>query len=668
MKQRDEKVSVRSMKRILVVFALIAALLVALLFRDAWIQIINAEEYTDMAIDQQTSDIPLEAKRGSIYDRNGKELATSAGCYTVWVRPGEIRSSCKEDRRTELASQLAVILGLDSAEITEIFESDSVLVKMAKYLEKSQADQVRDLEISGLEIVKDSKRFYPMGAFASVMLGSVNDDGAGRSGLELEYDAYLSGTAGRSITNTDVNGNLLSSGEQRVFRAQNGYNVVTTIDEMLQHYLQGAIEQGLRKTRSDSVYGIVMDPKTGEVLAMATTPTFDPNDPAEPTGEEQKKLFEAMSDEEQTNYLFQMWRNPVVSDVYEPGSTLKLVTSSSALEEGLVTPDTPFYCRGYYDVAGYRLWDAEYRAHGDLTLRSAVGNSCNPTHMQLALMLGEDRYYKYIHKYGLDQPTGIDLPGESWPIVQDKDSIGPVELANMGFGQGIAITPIQLITAVSAIGNDGKLMKPHVVKELTDDKGDVVKSFEPEVVRQVISKKTAEEMKDIMEGVVTDYGGSGAQISGYRIGGKTGTASRISEDGSYGSETDTSFIGMVPMDDPQLVVMVVCKYPKSDIYASSTAIPIVREFMENALPYMGIKKAAEDPGAEGGDYAYVPDVTGKTYKEAKSALDSYGIKYEIMPALTPDEKESEIDFTVKDQYPKPGEKIDTEQKVVLYRE
>ena len=363
-----------------------------------------------------------------------------------------------------------------------------------------------------------------------------------------------------------------------------------------------------------------------------------------------------------------MWGNSLVSDVYEPGSTFKLLTSSSSLEEGLVTPDTPFYCKGYYEVSGLKIFDAERKPHGAETLTQAVGQSCNPVHMQLALNMGKNTFYKHLKLFGMTEKTGIDYPGESNPIVTDEGNVGPLELASMGFGQGIAITPMQLITAVSAIGNDGVMMKPHFVRKLTDKDGKTVVEFKPTKVRKVLSSETCEEMLNIMEQQVDKYGGRTAKMPGYRIGGKTGTSSKA-VNGSYSqSKTDTSFICMAPIDNPKIVVLIVCNSP-NQYFADITAIPIAKDFLTKALPYLNVK-AADDlkENSEKQKNAYVPDLTNYTYKKAKEVLKEYGLKYEVRPALSEDEKKDEdLDFTIVDQYPKAGKKIDTKETIYLYR-
>lgn len=663
------KASVKGKKRILFLFGFLVFMLLILSLRTAWIQIVRGEEYTDIAVDQQTSDISVDAKRGMIYDRNGEILASSTICYNVWIRPAQINENYQGAERTQLETEMATILDMSVTDVKEYFDTDMVLIRMARHIDKETADKVRELDVSGVEIAEDTKRLYPLGTTAASVLGSVNDDGVGRSGIELTYNEYLSGVSGRKVFDKDINGNLLAFGDRLSYDARNGFNVILTLDEVLQHYMDESVEEGYKATEAERVAGIAMDPKTGEILAMSIYPNFDPNSPLEPFDAEQKKVYDELTDDEQLAYLNNMWRNQLISDVYEPGSTMKLITASATLEEGLATPDSDYYCPGYITVGGYELHDAENNAHGYQTLTQAVGNSCNPIHAQMALDLGYDNFYKYIDLYGLDERTGVDYPGEGFPIVQNKDDIGPVELATMGFGHGIAITPMQLITAISAIGNDGTLMRPHLVKSLTDGNGNVVLDNEPEEVRKVVSANTAREIRSIMESQVEFYGGTALKIPGYRMGGKTGTADRAT-DGSYEEGViDTSFISMVPIDNPEAVVLIVCYGPKKGEYATQTALPIARNFWIKALPYMGIEPTdSAETFVDGSEYAYVPDVTNMSFKDAVATLEAYGLKYQIRPSLTEDESLEELDFTVMDQYPKAGKRIEKDEPVYLYRE
>lgn len=663
------KISGMNKKRILFTFFVIGILMIALCVRLAWIQVVKAEEYTDKAIAQQTSDIPLEAKRGAIYDRNGKELATSATCYTVWARPSQISENYTTDEKIDdISNKLAVALDMKASDVKEKLQKDQALIKIAKYLDKDTCDKIRDLEIIGIEIAENTKRYYPLGNFASQLLGSVNDDNVGRSGIEQEYNEYLSGIAGRWIKNTDINGNALSYGQDTYYQAEDGLNVVLTLDEVIQHYAENAIAKGLKETKAKRIMCLVMDPKTGDILAMATNPGFDPNEATEPIGKSKQEKFDAMSDEEQTEYLSSMWRNPLVSDTYEPGSTFKLITTSASLEEGVATPESKYYCNVGYQVpgTGWTLHCWSTVPHRDQTLTEAVGNSCNPVMIQLGLALGKDTFYDYLEMFGITDSslTNIDLPAEATAQIQSEEAIGNLELATISFGQGIAVTPIQLATAASAIGNDGVLMQPRVVKALSDADGDIVKTFDTKEVRKVISSKTAKEMKDIMEYVVSEGGGGNAKIAGYSIGGKTGTAEKPSADGGYSDDTYSSFIGMAPMDDPKLTVLVIVDSPKGVQFGSATAAPIAKDFFSNALPYLGITPSytKEEETVLKSEYAYVPDVTGKSCSDAIGILGSYGLEYEIVP------ESSKKDFKVVDQYPKAGKKVKKGGTVYLYRE
>lgn len=659
------RVSGTNKKRILYAFMIICILIIALCFRLAWVQIVRGEEYTEKAVAQQTSDIPIEAKRGSITDRNGKVLASSATCYALWVYPEELKKTYKSDAKLDnLASKLAVILDEKSSTIKKDLTADQLLVRIAKGLEKNTADKIRKLDVYGLSVVEDTKRFYPMGNFASQLLGSVNDDGEGRTGIEGQFDEYLSGIAGRWIKNTDLQGNDISYGHEKYYGAEDGLNVVLTIDEILQHYAENAIAKGMKKTDAKRIMCLVMDVKTGDILAMATNPGFDPNEAALPVGKAARAAYKELSTKKQTEYLSQMWRNPIVSDVYEPGSTFKLITTASALESDVTSLNSSYYCNGSYKVPGTDVVLHCLGNHGSQTLKEAVGNSCNPVQMQLGVAMGIEKYYDYLNMFGITQQTGIELQAESSAIVQDKDIIGRVELCTMSYGQGIAVTPIQLASAVASFGNDGILMKPRIVKKLTNSKGETVKTFDTEAVRKVVSSKTASDMRKIMEYVVSEGGGGSAKIAGYRIGGKTGTADKA-ENGEYKGNTYSSFIGMAPMDDPKFVCLVVVDSPQGMHYGSLTAAPIAKEFMENALPYMNISPSysKSDSAEMKSKYAYVPNVTKKSLSDAIGILSGCGLEYEIVP-----EQSGNEDFTVVDQYPKKGKKIEKGGTVYLYRE
>jgi len=658
----------RNKRRLVFVFIVSCILCVGLAFRVGWIQVVASERYAKMAVEQQTRDVPIPAKRGVIYDRNGKELAISAVTNSIWARPGVVKNSTDPEQAQanldKAASVLAEILEMDKTKILETISRNQSLVKVAKYVDKERADRIREAGLKGIEIAEDVKRYYPMGTFMAHLLGSTTDDNRGLSGIELKYDKYLSGIPGRWIKNTDRDGDSLSYGVEKYFQAENGLNLVLTVDEVIQHYVEKALDTVQANTQADRVMSIVMDPKTGDILAMGVTPDFDPNNPRVPTDPEEAAYVESLSDKEKLDYWNKMWRNPLISDTYEPGSTFKLLTTAIALEEGVTTLNDKFVCTGSIMVGGEKLkcW-RYYNPHGQQDLVKAVGNSCNPVFVQLAQRTGYEKYFDYLELFGLREKTGIDFPGEGFAILQNEETAGPVGLATMSYGQGIAVTPIQLITAVSALGNEGKLMQPRIVKELRDENGNVIQTFDTKVVRQVVSKKTAEEMCLIMEAVVGEGGGGTAKIPGYRIGGKTGTANKV-KGGVYTEETFSSFIGMAPMDDPKIAILLIVDNPKGVKFGSQTAAPGVKLVLEETLRYMNIQPSysEEEKLVMESGYTTIPDVVGQSLSEAIGILGGASLNYTVSPA-----DESGEDFTIVDQYPKPGEKMQKGGTVCLYR-
>ena len=655
-------VTLKHKRRIAIGFFAIAILLIALTFRVAWIQIIDAEEYTEKAILQQTTDTPVEAKRGVIYDRNGKELATSTTCYTLWVWPAQFTAGKTAAEIKEMSAEIAGIVDKDSEKIEAGVTKEQYMVALAKYLDKETVDKIRALKYTGLEISAATKRNYPLGSFASHVLGSVNDDNQGRTGLELQYDEYLSGVSGRWVRNHDISGNELVEGREEYHEAKDGLNVVSTLDEAIQHYAEKAIDEGMEKTGAKRIMCLIMEPETGDILASAVTPGFDPNNATVPTDEKIAEEYEKAKNK--TEVLSKMWRNPIVSDTYEPGSTFKLITASSAIEEKAITTTETFSCNSRITIAGVTLHCWSHRDHGTQTIKEAIGNSCNPVLAKVASKMGKTTFYKYLDLYGITEKTGVDYPGEAGSIVQSLENVGPVELATIGYGQGISVTPIQLLTAVSAIGNDGVLMQPRYVKALTDSDGKVVKDYEPVTVRKVLSSKTASEMRSIMEYVVSEGGGGNAKITGYRIGGKTGTANKV-ENGKYGENYYSSFIGMAPMDDPKVSILVIVDSPKGSYYGSIVAAPIAKSILSDVLRYMNItpEYTEDEKAAMEGNYTVVPDVVGKEFSEAAGIIGGKDLKYSRPKSARDDDN-----FTVVDQYPKAGTKVKKNSVVYVYKE
>ncbi len=611
-----------------------------------------------LAVQQQTRDVPITARRGTIYDRNGKELAVSVTTFTVWGTPSEIKS------KEVVAKSLAEILDLDEENVLSNISQKKGLVKIAKWIDKEKANDIIKEKLKGIQVAQDYKRFYPYGNFAPHVIGHTRVDNQGIAGVELKYDKVLSGLPGRWIKNTDAAGRQLAYGIEKYYEPVNGLNVMLTIDEVIQHFTEKAVEGALIKTGAQRVMAIVMAPKTGDILAMTVKPDYDPNTPRIPLDEEEKERYETMEQKERTKLWNKMWRNPIISDTYEPGSTFKLITSAAGLEEGVIEPNSPFYSPGYSIVAGQRIkcW-RHYRPHGHQTFTEGVQNSCNPVFIEVAQKLGSEKFYKYLDAFGFKDKTEIDLPGEGGSIIQNINTAGPVGLATMSFGHGISITPIQLINAISSVANDGKLMQPRVVKELTDDSGNVIHRYEPKFVRQVLSEKTAKELKLIMESVVTDGSGKKAYIPGFRMGGKTGTADKI-VDGRYAKgKVYSSFVAVAPVNDPEIAVLLVVDEPQGTHFGSLTAAPAVQEIARDTLRYMEIEPQYNEEEKKKFEKEEVstPEVRSLKLSEAAKTLSGKKLEYRTEPIHVKDGN-----GIVMDQFPKPGSTVKQDSIVILY--
>jgi stage V sporulation protein D (sporulation-specific penicillin-binding protein) len=651
----------------------VALLFSVLAFRIGYIQVVATDQYASRAAENQIKDEIIPARRGDILDRNMKELAVSTESYTIYLRlkPYSGDKTDPEARKKQLASAVTLLsdtLGIDKADIASRMHTDSSRIRISRDVDKNKmnviAKVIEDQALNVIEVEETSSRGYPLGAFASHVLGSVNNDGHGQSGVEQSYDSYLSGQSGRNIMNADARGNPIYGGSGTVYDKKDGLNVVTTLDETIQYHVEDAIQKGYDTTKPKMIEAIVMQPDTGEVLAMAKYPEYDPNEPYTPVETSSEGAFEKLDAEEKSNYLSEMWRNPMVSDLYEPGSVFKLVTVSAALEEGAVNPGTGVVCNGVYQVQDRTIHCHVYpAAHGWQTVEEAVGNSCNPGLIQIMQKMGYDKYSKYLDLFGVTQKTGVDLPAEADSLTQSQADIsGSVGLATMSFGMGFNITPIEAVTAINSIVNGGEYIRPRLVKALADDDGNIVKEFEPTILRQVISKQTSEEVKHMMEFVTNEGGGYALNIPGYRIGTKTGTAQKI-VDGKYSSShVVCSMVAAAPMDDPKFTVLVVVDDPEGGGFGSTIAAPVVREITEELLRYMNIRPTLSE-GQQAEDQVTktaVPKVKGMTTAEAKETLNAAGLKYSLQSVS------GSQNFKVEAQYPKNGEYIEPGGLVYLY--
>lgn len=650
-------------RRIALGFGVILLLMFALMLRMGYWQIVRADELRIMATEMQKVDSEIDPARGSIYDSRMNVLAESVTEYELYAYSQQLYKSTYIDPAIKKSTLkiLYEITGKSEAEIEKILTGEENLVLIDDGLSKEQVDMARDAFDSNIVVKTKVGRYYPNGAFAAQVLGGVDASNTGRSGLEYQYNSELAGVKGRTVMTTDRNGDTVSN-SSKYYKAKDGVNIVTTIDSVIQHFVEDAIEKGMRVTGAEAVTCIVMDPKTGDILALATTPEYDPNKSNEPSDEKEKKRFEAMSDDEKSEYLSRMWSIRAVTDVYEPGSTFKLIAAASALDSAHADDSSRYSCEGGLPVGGYTLHCLYH--HGTQDLKEAVGNSCNPALAQVAMDMGAKTFYDYIDMFGFNDKTGVDLPGETDSIVKDPETMADVDLATTGFGQGIAITAVQMLCAINSFGNDGYLMKPKIVKKIVDKNGNTVKEFKDERVRQVVSEPTVEKMKDIMEYYVSDAGGQTAYIPGYRVGGKTGTAN-LAVNGGYSEATNTSFAVMAPMDDPKISMICIVYQPTKKQYGANTAGPIVREITEKSLQYMGVEKelSKEEEKENKKNYVKVPDVTGEDSATAKNLLKYSELNYLVMP-----EEDKDNSFVVVDQYPKAGTKVEKDSIVYIYSE
>ncbi len=625
-------------KRIVFTFSVVMVVLLGLILRTGYLQIVRGEELQKGALDQQTTDRQVSAKRGAILDRNGKTLAVSASVEQVSVSPNVIREQGNED---EVVRALSDILDLDEDDVRKRVTANSYYESIARRVEKKTADRIRELELPGVHLDEDTKRYYPYGKFASHVIGFTGNDNQGLDGLEKQYDSVLAGTPGRIVTASNAKGTDVPYKFEQYIDPVDGQNLVLTIDETIQHFVEKYLEKAyIENDLGAGAAAIVMNPQTAEIYAMCSLPDFDLNQPRTLTEEAEAELEEKLEEEgiekddlsdkelgeRETEMLFKMWRNKAVTDSYEPGSTFKLATAAAALEQNVCKLDDIFDCGGAYQVADKKINCHHTAGHGPQTFVKAICNSCNPALMQIAERIGNDDFFRFVEAFGFRDLTGIDLPGEANGVFFSKMDFNEVQLATSSFGQGLQITPLQLASFVSAICNGGTLYKPHLVKQMTDQQGNVVKTIEPEPVRQIMSAETAATMRNIMEQVVLDGAASNAYIKGYRVGGKTGTSEKLPRgNGKY----IASCVGIAPVDDPQVVVLVILDEPVGVYYGGTIAAPVVRSILEDTLHYLGMEpQYTEEEVAE--ETVNVPNVVDMTVNEAANTLYAAGLNYQIM--------------------------------------
>ena len=694
----DRKADRHTRGRIMFMMGVFCVLLcAAVIVRLAFLQIINQDFYQQKALNNQTRDITLYPTRGTIYDTNGKPLAISASTEMLILNPRQItpkessnlskserallgfaekqkytltdeqKATLRERRIQLIVETLPTILDVDSETVAAKAAKDSAYQVILRGIEKDQADQVRqfmnDNKLAGaLYFVDDSTRYYPYGSFLAHVLGCVGTDEQGLTGLEKKYDDVLTGTAGRAVTLTDRDGNALSEDYELYYPAEEGQSLVLTIDEVLQHFLEKNLEIAYNDNEvQGSAIGLVMDVNDGGILAMASYPDFDPNDPFKLSDKVQAKV-DAIEDAEKraaarSEAVYEQWSNKPVSFLYYPGSTFKIITTAAALEEDIVTENSSFYCSGSLMVDGWNkpihCWKRQ--GHGAQNLRNVLENSCNPAIMNIGLSMGRVTFAEYVKAFGLRDKTGIDLTGEAVGLFNLSSN---VDLAVYSFGQNFSLTPLQMVTAVSAVANGGTLLEPHIVKEVLNADGTVAQSYGRTEVRQVISKETSDTMKEMLESVVKVGTGKNAYVAGYRVAGKTGTTEKIADMNQTGQDGlyVTSFVAFAPADNPQIAVLILLDMPTvGNISGGINTAPVVRRFMEEALPYLDIDAiyTADEQSAKS---VIMPDLTGMSYSDAEAALKKLG--------LTCSSVGSEAKIT--DQVPAANATVASNTKAILY--
>ncbi len=632
------------------------------------ILVVHGKEYSENAYNNQMKAQIISPKRGVIYDSNGNILAMNVAVETISINPGKVCYSNKKTVENELIAQgLATCLELDYNEVLEKINSKSSVVVIAKKVSEEKAENLKNWMTenkitSGINIDEDTKRYYPYNTVASNLIGLCNDANVGFVGLEDRWNNTLTGTAGKIVAMQDVYKNPISDETEQYVPVENGSNIYLTIDVTIQQIAEKYLKQAVAENScSGGGNVIVMNPQNGEILAMATYPDYNLNDPyaVGPTGA--SEVWETYTKEEKNVAYNKLWLNKSVSQLYEPGSTFKIITSAIALEENLVQTDTEgdFMCTGSYQVEDYDIhcWRAE--PHGVQTLRKALCNSCNPAFMQLGQRIGASTLYRYYEALGLFDLIGSDVAKTYNSVFHELQNVGKVELATISFGQRFEISPLQLITAVSCVVNDGELVEPKIVKQIENSDTGVIEVQEDKEVRKVVSKATSEKIKNMMQSVVVEGTGKRAGVEGYTIGGKSGTSEPMS--GNEEAGYVASFIAISPIENTQVVVLTVLYDPEGETYqGGQTAGPVAANILSEVLPYLGINKDGENVTTQEKSVVNIPNVSSKTVSEAKEILEKYG--FQIYCNIT----ENETTAMVTDQMPKSGSLLEKGADVYLY--
>lgn len=668
--RKKKKASIK--KRVMAYTIAVTMIFSALALRIAYIQFAHGEEYSEAVLEQQTREKEITPRRGTIYDCNGKELAVSASVDTVVIDPIKIE---KTGNAANVKNVLCEVLDVESGVLDKALAKNSRFEYIKKRItsEESQilrnylngkdengkklSDKDKELyNITGVDLISDTKRYYPYGKLAAQVIGTIGSDNQGLEGLELVYDDYLKGQNGK-IVKSQSNTEEKSFDYEKYYDSTAGNNITLTIDESIQRIVEKCLDEAAVENKAaKGACAVVMDPYSGAVLAMANSPSYNLNEPIEITDEEVLEQLDKL-DGDEYNKLYvettsQMKRNKPVVDTYEPGSTFKLITCAMALEENATTLEDQYSCNGCLTVAGTPIHCWKTAGHGGQTFMKGLVNSCNPVLMSVGAKIGKENFIKNFKMFGFREPTGLDFPGEAVGSFHDEEKFSTVDLAVSSFGQSFQVTPLQMITAISSLINGGTLYKPYLVKEIKAADGSVIKSRQPEVIRHTVSKETSEKMKTVMETVVVESGSSAA-VKGYRIGGKSGTSEKLPR----GSKKYIgSFVGAAPIDDPKIICMVILDEPMGEnYYGGVISGPVAGKIMSEVLQYYGIEPQYTEEQLKEIDTT-VPDVLAKETENAKSAVKGFS----LVPAVRGNGTQ------VIDQEPAPGTKVKSGSTVILY--
>ncbi len=565
-------------KKILVVFLAAFILILYLIGRLVYLMVFDAEYYQQKAEDLDERERDIKAARGEIIDRNGTVLATNRTVCTISVIHSQIENPEK------VIEKLSEFLEMDADQVRKKVEKISSIERIQSNVDKRTGDKIRNLGLAGVKVDEDFKRYYPYNELASKVLGFTGGDNQGIVGLEVKYEKYLKGINGKILTTTDARGIELDGVAEDRLEPEAGNTLRISLDYTMQKYALQMAEKVRTEKQADKVGIILMNPQNGEIYAMVNVPEFDLNQPFMLNNEE---TGENLTDEQRQDALNQMWRNGCINDTYEPGSTFKIITASAGLEEGAVHLTDQFSCPGYKVVEDRRIRCHKVGGHGAENFVQGIQNSCNPVFIEVGLRIGVDRFFDYFRQFGLMDLTGVDIPGEAGTIMHKKENVGQVELATISFGQSFQITPIQLATTVSALVNGGRRVTPHFGMEILSAEGKKVKTFRYNAKKHIVSEKTSQTMRELLESVVAEGSGKNAYVEGYRIGGKTATSQTLPRSAN---KYISSFVGFAPADDPQILGMCVIYNPQGVYYGGTIAAPVIGKIFENILPYLGIEK------------------------------------------------------------------------------